>query len=233
MIKGIVFDIDGTLLNHEQALERSLINLYSFMKPKIPHSSFDEFFSTWKTKTNQYINEYLDGRISFEQQRISRVQNVFSKWDYKLSSDKAMEVFKKYLINYEQNWTLFEDAIPCLTMLKNFPLGIISDGDGEQQRRKLAFTEIDSFFSSIIISGEVGLRKPNPEIFKKSAKELDLSLAEILYVGDQLENDALGAFNAGMYGVLINRTNQIYEKSAIKIISRLTELPQIIEKYQE
>ena len=63
MIKGIVFDIDGTLLNHEEALERSLINLYSLMKEQIPHSSFEEFFSTWKTNTDKYINDYLDERL--------------------------------------------------------------------------------------------------------------------------------------------------------------------------
>jgi putative hydrolase of the HAD superfamily len=118
-------------------------------------------------------------------------------------------------------------------MLKNFPLGVISDGDGEKKRRKLAFTEIDSFFKSIIISGEVGLRKPHPGIFKKSAKEFNLPLDEILYVGDQLEIDTLGALNVGMHGVLINRTNHIHEKTDIRIISKLTELPQIIEKLQE
>ncbi|UCG00737.1 MAG: HAD family hydrolase [Candidatus Heimdallarchaeota archaeon] len=231
MIKGIVFDIDGTLLNHEQALERSLISLYSLMKKQIPNLSFDEFFVTWKTKTDHYINEYLDGCISFEQQRILRVQSVFSNWGYELSSDEAMDVFNRYLFKYEQNWRLYEDALPCLTMVKNFSLGIISDGDGEQQRRKLAVTKIDSFFTSIIISGEVGQRKPNYKIFEMSARDLNLSLDEIVYVGDLLENDALGAFNAGMHGVLIDRMNKIHEKYNIRIISRLTELPQLIEKF--
>lgn len=67
-------------------------------------------------------------------------------------------------------------------------------------------------------------------IFRESAKELNLSLEELLYVGDQLEIDALGATNAGMHGVLINRTNQIHESSDIRTISELTELPQIIQK---
>ena len=232
MIKGIVFDIDGTLLNHNQAVERALTTLYSLMKSTIPHSRFDEFLLTWKTYTDKYINEYLNGCLSFKQQRILRVQSVFNKWAYPLTSDKAMDFFKIYLKEYEKNWILYDDVVPCLTMLKPFPLGVISDGEGEQQRRKLAFTGIDSFFRSIIISGEVGLQKPHPKLFRMSAKELNLSLNEILYVGDLLEKDALGAYNAGMQGVLINRTNQISEKSGIQIISRLTELPQIIEKYQ-
>ncbi len=233
MINAIVFDIDGTLLDHEHALSKSFFSLYSLMKNRIPHVSFNEFFTTWKMKTDHYINEYLDGRISFEQQRILRVQKVFEKWDCHFSIEKPMDVFKQYLFNYEQNWILYDDVVPCLTMLKNQPLGIISDGDGEQQRERLAYTEIISFFSSIIISGEVGLREPAPEIFKKSVKELNLSLDEILYIGDQLEKDVLGAINAGVQGVWIDRTNQGRVDSKIITISKLNELPEIIRKFQE
>ncbi|MFX1517913.1 MAG: HAD family hydrolase [Promethearchaeota archaeon] len=231
MIKGIVFDIDGTLLNHEQAVEKALTKLYLLMKSKIRHSRFDEFLLAWKTNTDKYIKEYLDGFLSFKQQRILRVQSVFNKWNCPLTSDKAWELFKIYLNEYEKNWILYEDVVPCLAMLKDFPLGVISDGNAEQQRRKLEFTSISSYFRSIIISGEVGLQKPHPKLFKMSAKELNLSLDEILYVGDQLEKDALGAFKAGMQGVLINRTNQIHESSDIRIISELTELPQIADSF--
>ncbi len=230
MIKGIIFDIDGTLLNHEQAIKRALENIYSLVKSKIPQSTFDEFFLIWKTKTDQYMNEYLDGNITFEQQRILRVQSVFNKWDQTLSSDQAMEIFTQYLIKYEENWILYEDVLPCLTMLEKFPLGIVSDGEGFQQRQKLAVTNIESFFRSIIISGEVGLRKPNPNLFKKCANELNLSLEELVYVGDQLEIDALGAFNSGMHGVLIDRTGQVFEENKIRIITNLNQLLRFIEK---
>jgi len=229
MIKGIIFDIDGTLLNHEEALQRAIASLYSFTKTKIPQSTFDEFLLIWKTKTNQFMNDYLDGKISFEQQRILRVQSVFSKWDYQLSSAQAMDLFNRYLGKYEENWVLYEDVLSCLTMLEQFPLGIVSDGEGNQQRQKLAVTNIESFFKSIIISGEVGLRKPHPNLFKKCAIELDLSLEDLVYVGDQIETDALGAINSGMYGVLINRIGQVYEENKIKIITNLNQLLKIIE----
>ncbi|MHA1944541.1 MAG: HAD family hydrolase [Candidatus Hodarchaeales archaeon] len=233
MIKGIVFDIDGTLLQHDLAVKISLKHLYSFVKNKISYSSFKEFLTLWKVKSNQYMNEYLNGKISFEEQRTLRVQSVLGSWDYNLSSNEAMEAFKIYLVKYEQNWMLYNDVLPCLNIVKNFPLGVISVGEGEQQRSKLTFTKIEPFFDSIIISGEVGLRKPLPEIFQRSAKELNLSLNEILYVGDHLEIDALGALNAGMYGVWINRTEQIHKKSDIRMISKLTDLPHVIEHLQK
>jgi putative hydrolase of the HAD superfamily len=233
LIRGIVFDIDGTLLQHDLAVKISLKHLYSFVQNKIPHSNFDEFLKLWKVKSNQYMNEYLNGKITFEEQRILRVQSVLSSWDHKMSLDEAMEVFRIFLVKYEQNWRLYDDVLPCLNIVKKFPLGVISDGEGEQQRNKLTFTEINSFFDSIIISGEVGIQKPIPEIFQRSAKELNLSLNEILYVGDHLEKDALGALNAGVHGVWINRNEQIYTKSDVRMISKLTDLPHIIEHIQK
>jgi putative hydrolase of the HAD superfamily len=233
MIKGIVFDIDGTLLQHEMALEKSLHNLYLFIKNKIPHSNFNEFLSLWNTKLKHYFNEYLNGKISFEEQRILRVQSVLGNWGYKISLEEALEVFRVYLVKYEQNWELYTDVLPCLNKLGNFSLGVISNGDGEQQRRKLTSTGINSFFKSIIISGDVGSRKPQPEIFQRGAKELNLCLNEIIYVGDHLESDAFGALNAGMHGVWINRTDQIYTNTAVKMISELTDLPKVIEQLEK
>ena len=230
MIRGIAFDIDGTLLNHEQALDRALHHLYPPIKKKIPHSSFNEFLEVWKINTDHFIKKYLDGLISFKQQRILRVKSVFNNWDCHLSTEEAWSIFQKYLVEYERNWELFDDVFPCLKMLKDFPLGVISDGPSKQQRRKLSYTGINSYFSSVIISGEVGVQKPQPAIYKMSAKELNLSLDEIVYVGDQLEKDACGALNAGMYGVWINRTNQVPENSNVITIQNLTELLKVVKQ---
>ena len=86
-----MFDIDGTLLQHDMAMKVSLKHLYSFVKNQIPHSSFNEFLTLWKEKSNHYWNEYLNGEISFEEQRILRVQSVLSCWNYNISSLEAME----------------------------------------------------------------------------------------------------------------------------------------------
>ncbi|MHA2244240.1 MAG: HAD family hydrolase [Candidatus Hodarchaeales archaeon] len=235
MILSVVFDIDGTLFDHLLAQERALDSLYSSMKQKIPNSNLKEFLTTWKTRTDHYFDEYLAGRITFKKQRILRVKSVFLEWGWRLSAEKAWEIFKQYLVKYQQNWTLYKDVLPCLTMLKDLPLGVISNGDGKQQRKKLA--EINSFFSSIVISDEIGFRKPHPEIFKRSSKELNLSLKDILYVGDQLETDVLGALNSGMRSVWINRTYQNHVNSDIDLevptISKLTELPIIVKQLQE
>jgi putative hydrolase of the HAD superfamily len=232
-ILGIVFDIDGTLLDHQLAQEKAIIDIFSRNRRRIANSTLEEFKAIWKTKSEHYMNEYLNGRISFKLQRILRVQAVFSTWNCQLSSKEAWTIFEQYLRKYEQNWTLYDDALPCLHALNHYPLGIISNGDSVQQRKKLTVTGISFLFKSILISNDINVSKPNIEIFKKSAEDFKLSLCNIMYVGDDLDTDVKGALNAGSFGVWINRTNQNHCYNEFPVISTLNTLPEIISTINE
>jgi len=229
-IKGIVFDIDGTLLDHKIAQKGGLTYLYSNIAEKIPGSNQQDFSDCWRTVSEHYMNQFIAGHISFKEQRILRVQDVLSKWDYEVSSEEAWEIFKLYLAGYEKNWTVYQDTLPCLTQLKDYPLGIISNGDSTQQRKKLAYTGIISFFSSITISNDINIPKPNPYIFERCAKDMNLTLSEIIYIGDSLETDAIGASKAGSHGIWINRLNQNYSDSDVLTVFSLEKIPKIIKK---
>lgn len=229
-IKGIVFDIDGTLLDHKIAQEGGLNYLYSNIEEKILSSNQQDFIDCWRTVSEHYMEQFIAGHISFKEQRILRVQDVLSKWGYEVSSEEAWAIFQLYLTGYEKNWTLYQDVLPCLTILKDYPLGIISNGDSIQQRKKLTYTRIISFFSSITISNDINTPKPNPLIFERCAKDMNLSLSEIIYIGDSLETDAIGASDAGSHGIWINRFNQNYSDSDVLTVFSLKEIPKIINK---
>ena len=229
-IKGIVFDIDGTLLDYTIAQKGGLNYLYSNIKGKILSSNQQAFIDHWRTVSELYMNQFITGHISFKEQRILRVQDVLSKWNYEVSSEEAWEIFKLYLTGYEKNWTVYQDVLPCLTQLKEYPLGIISNGDSTQQRKKLTHTGLFSFFDSITISNDIKTPKPNPLIFERCAKEMNLSLDEIIYIGDSLEIDAVGASKAGSHGIWINRFDKEYSEFDVITIFSLDEIPKIINK---
>ena|GEM_PF-5591545 len=70
---------------------------------------------------------------------------------------EARFTFEEYLSVYENNWKPFEDVVPCLQELTTYKLGIISNGDLEQQSLKLERMGIKHFFSEIITAGEDGI----------------------------------------------------------------------------
>jgi epoxide hydrolase-like predicted phosphatase len=76
--------------------------------------------------------------------------------------------------------------------------GLLSNSWGN--RESYEFEHFDTLFDAVVISGEVGLRKPDPEIYALAARELDVAPAACVFVDDIAAN-VRGAAAAGMVGV--------------------------------
>jgi HAD superfamily hydrolase (TIGR01549 family) len=90
----------------------------------------------------------------------------------------------------------------------DYRLGLLSNfDDSETGHQIVQDTGIASLFDAIIISADVGLRKPHPDVFRQIATMLECEPAEILFVGDTPRYDVLGAHQAGMHTVWLNHRN--------------------------
>ena len=94
-------------------------------------------------------------------------------------------------------WQLYPDTRPALERLApNFQLVVTSNFD----QRLLAVLEefgIGAYFDAVVISDEVGVRKPGKRIFEAAAAKLGLEISHLLHVGDDPICDWQGAENAG------------------------------------
>lgn len=100
---------------------------------------------------------------------------------------------------------LFDDVIPSLRRLgKKYRLGLITN---TQSFLMDFFYKIKFFeeFDYACLSCDVGLLKPDPEIFRLALRKLEVKPGEAVMVGDNLHSDVLGAEAVGMRGVLIKR----------------------------
>ena len=82
---------------------------------------------------------------------------------------------------------------------------IVSNSDGEYQRRKLAAAGLDNLLPGAVFSGDIGVSKPDPAIFRAGAAVLGLAPQAVVYVGDRWTTDAVGALSAGLSAVWVNR----------------------------
>ena len=189
MIRGIAFDLDGTLLDHDAAECKALAKLYPTLSTGEGACrrwlDFPAFAAAWHEAAERGWQRYVQGDLTFAEQRVWRVQQVMALQDdsgaggQPMTEQEVSEIFDSYLTLYEESWSLYPDVRPCLEALAAYPLGLITNGDSDQQRQKLEQTSIAGYFDSVVVSGDVGVAKPGRQIFERSAEELGLQPDEL------------------------------------------------------
>jgi putative hydrolase of the HAD superfamily len=92
---------------------------------------------------------------------------------------------------------------------KGYLLGIVTNGVPDLQREKIAGCSVTHLFDASIVSGEIDCGKPDPGIMHHICRELGVTPAECVMVGDNPARDVAGAINAGMKSVWVQRNNRI------------------------
>ena len=94
-------------------------------------------------------------------------------------------------------WELYPEVLEVLQNLQpRFQLAVISSFDG-RLRMILEQLGVSQFFSHVFISSELGADKPDPEIFRRALKVINLQPNEVLHIGDDPERDWKAASDAG------------------------------------
>jgi putative hydrolase of the HAD superfamily len=100
----------------------------------------------------------------------------------------------------------FPDALPALDRVRGrYRLALLTNGDTELQREKVAGANLGGYFDAIVASGDLGQGKPDPRIYAHTLHTLGASAEEAVMIGDSLRNDVWGAQRAGMRGVWLRR----------------------------
>ncbi len=113
-----------------------------------------------------------------------------------------------------------------------YPIGLVTNFDDVKTvRHVLKRDKIEHLFESVLISAEIGLRKPREELFVTACQALDTPPHEALFVGDNWEEDILGAKGIGMAAAWINPDRVPQPASIQKAdydLSDLSELQRIL-----
>lgn len=137
-------------------------------------------------------------------------------------------------------WQPYADTYDTLAALRDagYRLGCISNtNDGAHVARLLDRNGLRPWLSPIYTSEEIGLRKPHPAIFRMLLDAWGMPSEEVVMVGDTLDADVLGAHNAGMRGIWVDRglVNPWSDNEASKgrvlpdaTIRQLAELPDLL-----
>jgi putative hydrolase of the HAD superfamily len=203
-IKAISLDLDDTLWPIWPTIERAEKVLHQWLVDHAPMAA--ALFSS--PSALREIRDHLAASRPDLKHDLSAVRResirlaLYRAGENPLLAEAAFEAF----FAERQRVTLFEDARPCLEFLSaRFPLVSLSNGNAD-----LARVGLGSFFRAAISAREFGAGKPDPRIFHAAAGALEVAPEEVLHVGDDATLDALGALNAGMQAVWVNRSDHLW-----------------------
>ena len=225
-IKHIFFDLDHTLWNFEKNSALTFkflidkynitIDLQKFLKVYMPIN-----FSLW--------NLYRDDKITKEYLRHNRLKSTFEKLNIKIDSGLIDKISNDYVKHLPDNNFLLPNAISVLDYLfQKYKLHIITNGFTEVQNTKISNSNLSKYFTCIIDSETVGVKKPHSKIFNYA---YNISKAayknECLMIGDNYQADVMGALNNGFKAIHLNSNNESFHQNSI-IIEDLISLKEIL-----
>jgi putative hydrolase of the HAD superfamily len=208
-IKALLFDLDGTLVDHDTAAG---VALGKALQAVPGHEQIDQAHARrrWRWLGEVAMERYLSGELTFTGQRRLRVISLAAEFGLGTWDDPRADAwFAGYLRHYESAWRAYPDVRPALDALAGQcrRLGVLTNGDADQQREKLRRVGLAAELREVIVSSEAGAAKPDPRIFRTACARLGLAPYEVAYVGDRLQTDAVAATNAGLHGVWLNRAD--------------------------
>ena len=105
------------------------------------------------------------------------------------------------------SWRTFADVAPALQSIQEAGISVCigSNFDGRLRQVVMGLPELSWAVDALVISSEIGFRKPHPLFFQAVCQRLQLPARQILCVGDDVENDVRGAVSAGLSAMLLDR----------------------------
>lgn len=201
-LKAVLFDLDDTLFDRSAA-QREVVQVLIQDFPNLFAGIDSDRILEAFLESDLVADKRFWSGASMEEVRVGRGEAFLRSLN--LNESLAGEVTKKYLQTYPSLDLPVKSARSVLENLaKEFQLGLVSNGYPDVQYRKLETLGIDHLFSSVVVSEEVSIRKPDPRIFWNAIESLDAKPGECTYVGDHYDHDIIGAKKAGMRACWFN-----------------------------
>ncbi len=205
---GLSFDLDETLLDgsgEREAIARTCEAVCDLRPGLEAASLLSANADVWRVFWPEVEDDFMLGRVdgaSVSREAWRRTLRARDCHDEELAR-RAAEISQRY---FRESLRLFDDCRGLLDSLSaQYMLALITNGAPDTQRDKLRTLGIEPRFGAVIISGEVGIAKPDPAIFDLALERLGVEHSRVWHVGDSLRYDVAGAKAAGLTAVWLNR----------------------------
>lgn len=234
-MKAVIFDIDDTLYDQivpfKNALRESLPQVSKELENKL-YAVYIKF----RYYSDKVFHLTEEGSLSLDDMRVYRIKEALKDFDRVITTKEAKYFQKTYRFN-QGKLVIKEEMIDLITELQasHITLGILTNGPTDHQKAKIKQLGLTHIIpkENIFISGELGLAKPNREVFQHIETCLEKTNDQLIYIGDSYENDVVGAKSSDWTCIWLNKYGKDIREEAIQPDIELVDDTQISQVIME
>ena len=223
--KNLFIDLDDTIYDFSSASREAFMETYELLHYDRFFDSFNHYYSIYEPYNLELWHIYGEGKITKEElnkRRYSYPLEVVGIKDQELADTFCCEALGRIPTKNR----LIDGAIELLEYLRpKYKMYILSNGFKELQSHKMRTAGIDKYFDALILSEDIGVNKPNRELYEYALEKTGSKLEESIMIGDMFETDIVGAANIGMKQIYFNPKKK--ESHTFAPTYMVTELLQI------
>lgn len=224
MIKTLLWDIDGTLLDFGKAEVYGIRKCFEIFQ--LGECS-DEMLSRYSAINHKYWLMLERGELTKTQVLRGRFEEFFKTEN--MNFQKIDDFNLEYQFRLGDKVFFCDNGLETVTTLKGkYKQYAVTNGTYIAQQRKLTQSGLINIFDDVFISDKIGFEKPNVEFFNAVQQKIgNFNKDEVMIIGDSLSSDMKGGNNAGILCCWYNPHN-IENKSNIKIDFEINDISEIL-----
>jgi len=243
-IHGIIFDLNGTLIDihtdegHGE-IYRVLANLLSYQGILLtPETLRDRYFQIMKEQRRASTETYPEfDAVSIFETIIFRHASDFTR-ALPPGKRRQLPLFLAEVFRAVSRFRLrlypgVEETLA--TLQGRYRLAALTDAQNAWAIPELHAVGLLDLFSPVVVSGDLGFRKPDPRIFQQTLDDLEMLPDEVLFVGNDMYRDVYGAQQLGLKTIFFRSNQGEQQRDGVEpdyIIYQFPELLQAIEFFR-
>ena len=216
--KAVLWDLDDTIYSRVEAARKTFYGM---------------FRTHLYTKQNE---EFIENAVAYMMTKVKRnsmideesFQALLSKFppDIPYCRETCVDYYYEHIGEFAEP---FSEVIEVIQKLKEQGVKIglvtnVAEDRVDSQWKKITNMKLEPLFDVMVLSGEIGIHKPNRGIFDEATKQLGVANEDCIFVGDDPTSDVEGGLNAGMEVVWIDRFSDEGSFSNNPYVHRVTSV---------
>lgn len=225
-VQAIVLDVDDTILDTRAAMVAAgTVALAAIWPGDHDHVAMAQ---RYYDDPGGWFRRFAAGTLAIEAMRTARLEDVAHAFGVTLHREGHDQYLEAYTPTFRRSQRLFDDVPGLLAAAESasIPVALLTNSTDRDTSIKLEVLGFAERFAAVVTTDTLGFGKPDARVYLEACRRVGIASDVTVCIGDSLEWDVLGAQQAGLRGIWLDRTGAVDAMEAPDVV-RVTTLDEV------